>query len=179
MKPIHRLSATIVLLIAVALSIGAQSKPPAANEVLAKAVQAAKAEQKNVLIVFGASWCSWCKRLDTMLASPEVGKLFHDSFVIEHMTIQESKDKLHLENPGAQELVDNAGGKGSGVPVYLFFDGAGNRLATSMAMPGDKNIGHPATPEEIKVFDGLLIKTAPRITASQRQQISDYLSKQK
>ena len=114
-----------------------------------------------------------------MLASPEVGKLFHDNFVIEHLTIQESKDKLHLENPGGQEMVDNAGGKGSGVPVYLFFDSTGNRIATSMAMPGDKNIGHPATPEEIKVFEGLLEKTAPKMTAAQRKQVSEFLSKQK
>jgi hypothetical protein len=114
-----------------------------------------------------------------MLESPEVGKLFHDNYVIEHMTIQESKDKLHLENPGGQELVNSSGGTGSGVPVYLFFDGAGKRLATSMAMPGDKNIGHPATPEEIKAFDTLLEKTAPKMTAAQRQQVTDYLSKQK
>ena len=65
------------------------------------------------------------------------------------------------------------------MPVYLFFDAAGKRIATSMAMPGDKNIGHPATPEEIQVFSGLLEKTAPRITAVQRQQISEFLSKQK
>ena len=179
MKPIYRLSVAIILVIAITASLSAQSTPPAANEVLAKAVKLAGTEQKNVLVIFGASWCSWCKRLDAMLASPEVGKLFHDNFVIEHLTIQESKDKLHLENPGAQEMVDNAGGKGSGVPVYLFFDSAGNRLATSMSMPGGTNIGHPATPEEIKVFEGLLEKTAPKMTAAHRQQVSEFLSKQK
>ena len=179
MNPTHRLYVAIVLVAALTLAIAAQARPPAADEVLAKAVGVAKTQQKNVLIIFGASWCSWCKRLDAMLASPEVGKFFHDNFVIEHLTIQESKDKLHLENPDAQAMVDNAGGKGSGVPVYLFFDAAGKRIATSMAMPGDKNIGHPATPEEIQVFSGLLEKTAPRITAVQRQQISEFLSKQK
>ncbi|HET9220517.1 MAG TPA: thioredoxin family protein [Terriglobia bacterium] len=179
MKPIYRFSVAIILAIAIAASLPAQTTPPAANEVLAKAVRVAGTEQKNVLVIFGASWCSWCKRLDAMLASPEVGKLFHDNFVIEHLTIQESKDKVHLENPGAQEMVDNAGGKGSGVPVYLFFDSTGNRIATSMSMPGDKNIGHPATPEEIKVFEGLLERTAPKMTAAQRQQVSEFLSKQK
>lgn len=179
MKPIYRFSVAVILLVAFTVTLAAQTKPPAASEVLSKGVQAAKAQDKNLLIVFGASWCSWCKRLDAMLESPEVGKLFHDNYVIEHMTIQESKDKLHLENPGGQELVNSSGGTGSGVPVYLFFDGAGKRLATSMAMPGDKNIGHPATPEEIKAFDTLLEKTAPKMTAAQRQQVTDYLSKQK
>jgi len=180
MKPTQRLQVAVVLAILLtAVLAAAQATPPAADQVLNTAVQTAKAQQKNVLILFGASWCSWCKRLDAMLASPEVGKLFHDSYVIEHLTIQESKDKLHLENPGAQAMVDSAGGKGSGVPVYLFFDSSGNPLATSMAMPGGKNIGHPATPEEIEAFDGLLEKTAPRMSVEQRRQVKTYLSSQK
>jgi thiol-disulfide isomerase/thioredoxin len=142
-------------------------------------MQTAKAEQKNILIHFGASWCSWCKRLDAMLDSAEVGKSFHDNYVITRLTIQESEDKVALENPGAQEMVDDAGGKDQGVPVYIFFDSAGKRLGTSMAMPDGGNIGHPATPEEIKAFDGLLEKTAPRMTAEQRKEISNYLEKQK
>lgn len=179
MKPTYRLGIALLLTATLTVAIAGQTPPPTAKEILGKAAAIAKAEQKNVLIHFGASWCTWCKRLDAMLESPEVGKLFRDNYVIEHLTIQESKDKVALENPGAQEMVDAAGGKGSGVPVYIFFDGAGNRLATSMAMPDGKNIGHPATPEEIKAFAGLLEKTAPRMTAAQRQEVTDYLAKQK
>jgi thioredoxin-related protein len=180
MKFTDRLYVAIALALLLALTTAAQTKAPAqAQEVLREAMQSAQAQQKNILIHFGASWCTWCKRLDAMLESPEVGKLFQDNFVIDHLTIQESKDKVQLENPGAQQMVDDAGAKGSGVPVYIFFDSAGNRLATSMAMPDGKNIGHPATPEEIKAFDGLLQKTAPRMTAAQRQQVTDYLLKQK
>ena len=180
MKSTHRVYVAIAVALVLALAMAAQTKPPAsAQEVLSSAAQTAKAEQKNILIHFGASWCIWCKRLDAMLESPEVGKLFHDNYVIEHLTIQESKDKVQLENPGAQEMANNAGAGGGGVPVYIFFDSAGKPLATSMALPGGKNVGHPATPEEIKAFDGLLEKTAPRMTAAQRQQVTDYLSKQK
>jgi thioredoxin-related protein len=179
MKPIRRLSVAVVLLLVIAVALAAQTKPPAASEVVSKGVETAKAQQKNLLVLFGASWCSWCKRLDAMLESPEVGKLFQANYVIEHLTIQESKDKLHLENPGAQDLVNSSGGTGSGVPVYIFFDNTGNRLATSMSMPGGKNIGHPATPEEIKAFASLLEKTAPKMTPAERQQVTDYLSKQK
>jgi thioredoxin-related protein len=179
MKAINRWSSVLALTAALAISSSAQTPPPAASEVLRAAMETANAQQKNILIHFGASWCSWCKHLDKMLESAEVGQLFHDNYVITHLTIQESKDKVALENPGAQEMVDSAGGKGSGVPVYIFFDSSGNRLATSMAMPDGGNIGHPVTPEEIRAFDGLLEKTAPRMTAAQRQQIVDYLSKQK
>ena len=154
-------------------------KVPAASEVLSAALKQAKAEQKGTLVLFGASWCSWCKRLDAMIDSKEVGKLFKDNYVITHLTIQEREEKVALENPGAQAMVDEAGGKGSGVPVYLFFDAAGKRVATSMAMPDGGNIGHPVTPEEIQAFDGLLAKSAPRMTATQRKQIADYLAAQK
>jgi thioredoxin-related protein len=179
MKSTHRTFVALVLAVVLASAVAAQVQPPTAKAVLADAVKAASAQKKNVLIHFGASWCSWCKRLDQMLESEEVGKLFHDNYVITHLTIQESKDKVALENPGAQEMANDAGAGGAGVPVYIFFDSEGNRLATSLAMPDGKNIGHPATPEEIQAFDRLLEKTAPRMTADERKQVSDYLAKQK
>jgi len=179
MKPARRSFLVFALATLFSATVLAQSKPATAQEVLNKAVEVAKAQQKNILIHFGASWCSWCKHLDAMLDSSEVGKLFHDNYVITHLTIQESKDKVALENPGAQEMVNAAGANDAGVPVYIFFDPSGKRLATSLAMPDGGNIGHPATPEEIQVFVGLLEKTAPRMTAAQRQQIADYLTKQK
>ena len=179
MKSALRTLVVLVFAAALVTSVAAQVQPPPAKAVLSDAVKTASAEKKNVLIHFGASWCSWCKRLDQMLESEEVGKLFHDNYVITHLTIQESKDKVALENPGAQEMVNEAGASGSGVPVYIFFDSEGNRLATSLAMPDGKNIGHPATPEEIQAFDRLLEKTAPRMTAAERKQVSEYLAKQK
>lgn len=179
MKPIRRSFLALSVVIALTVAACAPNKPATAAEVLNGALETARAEQKNVLIHFGASWCTWCMHLDAMLESAEVGKLFHDNYVITHLTIQESKDKLALENPGAQEMVDAAGANGAGIPVYVFYDRSGSPLATSMAMPDGANIGHPVTPEEIQAFVGLLEKTAPRMTAVQRQQVSDYLAKQK
>jgi thioredoxin-related protein len=180
MQTISRWSAVFVLTIALASTTLAQNNAPQPTKVvIGDAIRKAKVEQKNVLALFGASWCGYCKQLDAMIASKEVGKLFQDNYVITHLTIQEHKDKVALENPGAQAMADAAGAKDAGVPVYIFFDALGSRLATSMAMPDGKNIGHPVTPEEIVAFDGLLKKTAPRMTAAQRKQISDYLSKQK
>jgi len=177
---IRRWTGAFLLTLALAAVVLAQAgKPPSATQVLDAALKKAKAEQKNVLIHFGASWCTWCKRLDAMLESAQVGKLFHDNYVITHLTIQERDEKVALENPGADQMAAEAGAKGAGVPVYIFFDSAGKRLATSMALPDGSNIGHPATPEEIQAFAGLLEKTAPRMTAAQRKQIVDYLSAQK
>src|SRR5262249_33016708 len=145
-----------------------KAAPPAsAQSIVDSAVKSAKAQGKNVLVHFGASWCKWCKNLDAMLDSPQVGQYFKDSYVITHLTIQESDDKKALENPGAQEIANEAGAGKAGIPIYIFLDGNGKRLATSLAMPDGGNIGHPATPEEIKAFEGLLERTAPRMTSSQ------------
>ena len=180
MKLAKHLGIALPLILAGALVVPAQTKaPPSAQSVVSEAVKTAKAQNKNVLVDFGASWCVWCKRLDAMIESPEVGKLFADNYVVAHLTIQESDDKKALENPGAQVMAAEAGADKSGVPVYLFLDRNGKRIGTSLAMPNGANIGHPATPEEIKAFDGLLVRTAPRMTATQRAQILDYLSKQK
>lgn len=188
MKPLLRRDsffAVIVMLVVTASASAqvpdatrAQARVPSAQQVVDAALESAKAEGKNVLVHFGASWCTWCRHLDAMLESPEVGPLFHDNYVITHLTVQESDDKKALENPGAQAMLDGAGAGDAGVPAYIFFDSSGHRLATSLAMPGGGNIGHPVTREEIQAFAGLLEKTAPRMTGGERNQVVAYLSSQ-
>ena len=153
------------------------TKPPSAQTVINAALKTAQAENKTLFVHFGASWCTWCKQLDAMLVSPEVGKLIADHFVLVNLTVQESDDKKSLENSGAQELMDKNGAGKAGVPYYLFLDQTGMKLADSLAMPKGGNIGYPATPEEIKTFEGLLPKAAPRMTSAQRALITEYLTK--
>jgi thiol-disulfide isomerase/thioredoxin len=160
-------------------AVGFAQTTPSARTVVDAAVKTAQAQDKNILVHFGASWCSWCRHLDALLMGPEFGKVFGENYVITHLTIQESDDKKALENPGAQAMVDDAGAAKSGVPVFLFLDKTGKTLATSKAMSDGSNIGHPVTPEEIKAFVGLLERTAPRMTAAQRTAIADHLSKKK
>lgn len=178
----NRLVATVTLVLVLgalaALPLLAQTSsktPPPAQELINAALKTAKAENKTVMVDFSASWCGWCKRLDTFLHSPEVGKLMSDNYVFVTLIVQETPDKKALENPGAGEMMNEMGG--SGLPFYFFLDKEGKKLADSMAMPGHKNIGHPGNAEEIKAFDGLLEQTAPRLTKEQRAKIADYLTK--
>ena len=126
---------------------------------------------------FGASWCGWCKRLEKMLASPEVSKLFSDHYVLVSLTVQEAPDKKAMETPGADVVQKEMGGEQAGLPFYFFYDQSGKKLADSMAMPKGGNIGHPANPEEIKAFMSVIAKTAPRMTAEERAKIAEYLTK--
>jgi thioredoxin-related protein len=153
----------------------APPRPPSAETLVDAAVRVAQSENKGVLIHFGATWCKWCKRLDAAFESPELAGIFHDNFVLMHLTVQESDDKADTENPGAEALMADFGASQAGIPIYLFLDKHGRRLASSLALPDGSNIGYPAAPEEIAAFEGLLEKTAPHMTAGQRETVSSYL----
>jgi thioredoxin-related protein len=152
--------------------------PPSADTLIRAAEQTAKAQNKIVLVHFGASWCSWCKRLDEMLEGKDLGRLVASHYVLVHLTVQESDDKKGLENPGAEDLLALNGAGKSGVPVFMFFDGNGKKIADSLALPNRTNIGYPESPEEIRAFYGILQITAPHMTEGERSRIIDYLKKQ-
>lgn len=179
-RSVATLAWIIVLSTFAALPLSAQTgskMKPSAQELLSAAIKTAKAENKPVLVHFGASWCGWCRRLDAFLQAPEVGKLMADNYVLLELTVLEHDEKKILENPGAEALMNEMGGANAGLPFYFFLDQEGKKLGDSMAMPGGKNIGHPANAEEIKAFAGLLERTAPRMTSAQRAKIVDYLTK--
>ena len=62
---------------------------------------------------------------------------------------------------GGQELCDGYGGKGSGIPWFLFLDRDGKVLGTSGS--GDQNLGCPYKKEEVTTFGALLRKVAPAL----------------
>jgi len=133
--------------------------PPSAEALLQAASQKALRENKNVFVIFHASWCVWCRRMDTAMSDPAIRPFFERNFVIEHLTVQESKGKEHLQHPGAEALLEKHGGKGQGIPFWLVFDPQGRLLASSMMASGS-NSGCPATGAEVDHFIGVLKKTA-------------------
>ena len=144
----------------------AQSKQPSAADVMKEATAQATREHKKVFIIFHASWCGWCHRMDSIMANPECKKLFADNFVIRHLTVQEAKGKENLENPGGMEMMEKYQGKGKGIPFWLIFDDKGNLVADCLMRPNgaglDKpgeNTGCPATKEEVAHFVKVLKQT--------------------
>jgi len=152
------------LLLAV-VSMEAQQPAPPASDILNKAYAQAAKENKKVFVIFHASWCVWCHRMDTSMNDPVCKKFFDDNFVIRHLVVDEAKDKKHLENPGANELRNKFNGADQGIPFWLLFDKDGKFLYDSrMRKEGDgpekgDNTGCPATEKEVDYFTGVLRKT--------------------
>ncbi len=146
-----------VLLLTLTL-FGRTQQTPSADAVLLEARTKAAKENKKVMVIFHASWCGWCRKMDTSLADASVKPFFDKNFVITHLTIDESEGKKHLENPGAKALNEKWGGKEQGIPFWVVMDKEGTVLADSQREPG-KNVGCPATAEEVAHFVHVLKKT--------------------
>ena len=151
------------------------------NEVLAQesvsvimenAKAEAKKENKNIIIMFHASWCGWCKKMDANMNTESCKDLFDKNFIVEHLTIMESDANKHLENPQAEAMFKKyTGGKRTGIPFWLIFNSDGELLEDSFDAKGN-NLGCPASKEEVAEFINILKKTASLAT-EELQVISD------
>lgn len=130
-----------------------------ADIVLNKALTEAKANNKNVLLVFHASWCKWCKMMEKNMNLPETKPLFEKNFVTAYLDVQERGEKKSLENPGGQEIMNKYKGENAGLPFWLVLDPKGQVLADSFDEKGD-NLGSPSTPEEVNSFIAKLEKSS-------------------
>lgn len=137
-------------------SINAQKT---ADAILNEAYEQATLENKSVLVIFHASWCSWCKKLDENLTNEKVKDLFDENYVITHLTVNESKDKKHLETPGAYSFLVKYMGKKAGLPFWLIFDKNRGLTGNSFGSNG-KNMGSPSTKKEVTDFKKTLKKTS-------------------
>ena len=149
---------------------------PSADAVLKTAYQQAAKEKKKVFLIFHASWCGWCRDMDSTMNYPALKPYFDKYFVITHLTVYESEGKKHLENAGALEFLTARGGANQGIPFWIILDPNGKTLADSQMKPGE-NSGRPATPEEVAHFVTVLEKTSA-ITAEQKSIVVKKFTKE-
>jgi thiol-disulfide isomerase/thioredoxin len=179
-----RISLVLVLFLMCGISFS-QSLPESAEILMKNAYAQAKKEKKNVFVIFHASWCGWCKKLDASINDPSCSSFFNKSYVFVHLTVLESKDKKNLENPGATEMFNKYAGGNSGIPFFMIFNIKSDLLAdsfirpagTGLDKPGD-NMGCPAAPEEIAAFIEVLKKTS-KISEPEIKAVSERFSKNK
>ena len=139
--------------------IFSQETPKSSEQILDNAFKTAQIENKNVFVVFKASWCGWCKKMESNINNEAVNNYFTANYEIVYLTVLESANNKHLENPGAEALLIKYEGNDEGIPFYLIFDSEANLLADSKMIAGEAilkgegdNIGCPASPDEVDAF---------------------------
>lgn len=137
----------------------AQTEPLPADTLLVKAFSKAKETHKNVFVIFHASWCGWCHKMDTAMNDPACKPFFDANYIIVHLTILESKANKKLENPGAEALFKKHAPANSGIPFWLIYSSDGALLADAV-MPDGSNTGCPASVTEVAHFLQALKKSA-------------------
>jgi thioredoxin-related protein len=139
--------------------------PESAQAIMKEACVLAGQQGKQVIVIFHASWCGWCHKMENSINDPACKKFFDDHYVIRYMVVDESDDKKNLENPGANEMRNKYNGAGQGIPFWLVFDKDGKLLADSkMRKAGEgpeagTNTGCPANADEVAFFMTILKKT--------------------
>jgi thioredoxin-related protein len=159
---------TIILLHVLAgTTVFGQTKALPALVIMKKALADAATTQKNVFIIFHASWCGWCHKMDNSMNDEKLKIFFDNNYVIVHLTVNESKDKKELENPGADELRKKYHGEHQGLPYWFILDAKGNFLADARLKPGNADVnvktgsvGCPASNEEVDYFVKVIKKTS-------------------
>jgi hypothetical protein len=180
-----RTTSTILMAGVAAVSVfqlsAAQTPSPSpanADALLASAEAKAAMSKENVLVIYHASWCGWCHRLDKFLADPKILPIMTRNYQIIHIDVLEN-DKKALENPGGQALMESMGGKDAGLPIFVILSPKADVLSTSVrpgtGATGERNIGYPAKADEIDYFMGMLHATGKHLSGADEVLVRQYL----
>jgi len=128
----------LALLLATALALHAAPEYPGrgpdiydteadGEQDIARALHAAKAGHKHVLLQLGANWCIWCRRLhQTFEENAEIAALLKQRFVVVAVDVNRRDGKKR--NIAVNERYGNP--VQHGLPVLLVLDADGRLLVT-------------------------------------------------
>ncbi len=162
---LHRKLSLAVILASIALLAAPATAQQTAADLFAHAKADARAEHKNILAVFSASWCGPCKLYERFLEDPQMKPITDQVFVIQRFDVGERPNSGHSDTPGAVALRTALGASGEpGFPFIVMTDENGSPIANSYRN-GDSNanVGYPALPEEIDWYIEMLKRAAPSL----------------
>lgn len=114
---------------------------------IAAALARASAEHKRVIVVFGANWCIWCRRLHTTFETDAtVSRILNDHFILVDVDVNRRN--------GVPRNADAVARYGNpvrfGLPVLVVLDSDGKQLCTKDS--GDLEEEHGHSPQKIAEF---------------------------
>ena len=166
------------LLLLTSFSNAFAQQPEAATAILDKAYKQAKKENKKVFVMFHASWCGWCKKMDNNMNSIALKNYFDQNYVVAHLTVTESPKNKNLENPGGDLVLKQFNAEKAGLPFFVILDANGKLLEDSFNAKGE-NLGCPSSPEEVTEFTAMLKKTSKLKDAELAQIAEVFIIKKK
>lgn len=171
----------LVSLSLLVLAAYALADTPSADVVLAKAKSEAARSGRNVLVIFHASWCGWCHKLDGVLESALIKPIIAKHFVTTHLTVMEDEKHKADENAGGGDLMKKEGGEGKGIPFIYVMNPKGKTLINSLMGDGSvrTNTGCPVEPNEIDHWMKMMKAGAPKMTTAEAAAIRKALEAQK
>lgn len=158
---------------------------PTSESVLAEAYAKAAKENKKVFLIFHASWCGWCKKMEASINDPACKKMFDDNYVFATLDVMEQPAKKDLENPGSLAVMTKLHGEKAGLPFWAILDSKGKVLADSQIRPQGasldtygNSVGCPAAEEEVAFFTSIL-KSTSKLTSADLDVIAKRFAQNK
>lgn len=125
------------------------SRPPIydeaahANQQIGDAVKLAAAQNKRVLLDFGANWCSWCHKLHELFeADPVIAQVLKSDYVVVMVDLNKDHNKDIEARYGHPRRF--------GIPVLVVLDATGKQLTTQDS--GELEQGDHHDPAKVLAF---------------------------
>jgi thioredoxin-related protein len=113
---------------------------------VADALKTAQTDHKNVVIVFGANWCIWCRRLHAAFQTPAVARELASHFVVVELDTNTRKGTKRNADVNARYGDPIA----QGVPMIVVLEATGKQLTTLSTDELEEGDGH--SPKKILAF---------------------------